>query len=199
MAFRWNSGLGLFVIGVLFTGSARSDEAVWPCIQRRVPELSVAQIWAGPPIDLPASRWRDDPNIASSVRTLASRRTSLDEAKGVIERLSNTAGPEKNSKLTLLFSGVFELINAERRRLINGIERYARKQKDLADQISETSRILRQGNKPASERTALEQKLQWDTRIYDDRNQALTYVCESPVLLEQRVYEIAQEISQNLD
>jgi hypothetical protein len=46
---------------------------------------------------------------------------------------------------------------------------------------------------------ALEQKLQWDTRIYDDRNQALTYVCDSPVLLEQRVYALSQEISRHLN
>jgi hypothetical protein len=156
-------------------------------------------MWAGPTIDPATSHWRDDPSVASLARSLASRRTSIDEASTAIERFGNAAGPEKDAKLTLLFAGTFELINAERRRLVSGIERYARKQKALADQISETSRTLRQESKPSPERIALERNLQWDTRIYDDRNQALTYVCESPVLLEQRVYVLAQEISRHLN
>jgi hypothetical protein len=199
MPLRRCSRLGLVIIGILSAECALSAEADWPCIQRRVVDLSVGQMWSGPPIDLTKGQWRDDPSTASLVRTLASRRTSIEEASTLIERFGNAAGPEKDAKLTLLFSGVFELINAERRRVVNGIERYARKQKGLAAQISETGRILRQDSKPNTERTALEQKLQWDTRIYDDRNQALTYVCESPVLLEQRVYALAQEISRHLD
>ncbi|MCG7393808.1 hypothetical protein MHY87_12910 [Microvirga sp. ACRRW] len=199
MSLRQCCGLGLIVIGFLVTEPALSADEDWPCVQRRVAELSMGQMWAGPPVDAAASAWRDDPSLASLARTLASRRTTLDDASAAIERFSKDAGPDKEAKLTLLFAGVFELINTERRRLINGIERYARKQKTLADQISETSRILTHESKPAPERATLEHRLQWDTRIYDDRNQALQYVCESPVLLEQQVYALAQEISRHLE
>jgi hypothetical protein len=199
MRFRWSGGIGLVIVGMLSVKTALAAEADWPCVQRRVVDLSVVQMWTGPPIDPQASLWRDDQTIASLVRSLASRRTSLDAASAAIERFANASGPEKDTKLTLLFAGVFELINADRRRLINGIERFARKQRSLAEQISETSRVLRQNAEPSPERTALEQKLQWDTRIYDDRSQALTYVCDSPVLLEQRVYALSQEISRHLN
>jgi hypothetical protein len=199
MRFRWSVGIGLVIVGLLSAETVVAAETDWPCVQRRVVELSVAQMWAGPPIDPATSLWRDDQAVASLVRSLASRRTSLDEASAAIERFSNALGKDKDAKLALLFDGVFEVINTERRRLINGIERYARKQRSLADQISETGRILTQSTNPTPERTALEQKLQWDTRIYDDRNQALTYVCESPVLLEQRVYALGQEISRHLN
>ena len=199
MRFRWSVGIGLVIVGLLSAETVVAAETDWPCVQRRVVELSVAQMWAGPPIDPATSLWRDDQAVASLVRSLSSRRTSLDEASAAIERFSNALGTDKDAKLALLFAGVFEVINTERRRLINGIERYARKQRSLADQISETGRILTQSTNPTPERTALEQKLQWDTRIYDDRNQALTYVCESPVLLEQRVYALGQEISRHLN
>jgi hypothetical protein len=199
MPSRWRSRSGLIIIGMLSAQAAPSAETDWPCVQRRVVELSVAQMWAGPPIDPATSHWRDDKGVASLARSLASRRTSLDQASSAIQRFGDAAGPDKVAKLTLLFAGTFELINAERRRLINGIERYAIRQRSLADQISETARILRQDNTPSPARTALEQKLQWDTRIYDERNQALTYVCESPVLLEQRVYALSQEISRHLN
>ena len=198
MRFRWSGGIGL-VLGMLSVEPAMAAEADWPCVQRRVVDLSVAQMWAGPEIDPQASRWRDDQDVAPLARSLASRRMSLDAAGAAIEHFADAAGQEKDAKLTLLFAGIFELINTERHRIINGIERYARKQKSLADQISEASRILRQDNKSTPERAALEQKLQWDTRIYDDRNQALTYVCDSPVILEQRVYSLSQEIARQLN
>ena len=45
----------------------------------------------------------------------------------------------------------------------------------------------------------VEEKLLWDTRIFDEREQSLTYVCESPVLLEQRLFALAREIMAQLD
>jgi hypothetical protein len=197
---RWPGGFFLIVIGMLAsTQVALPAEGDWPCVQRRVAELSAAQMWAGPPPDTAASRWRDDPPAASLAQTLAARRTSLDEANAAIARFAQAAGSEKDAKLTLLFAGIFELINAERRRLIAGIERYAHKQQALANEINETSRILRLGTNPDPQRASLEQKLQWDSRIYDDRNQALSYVCESPVILEQRAFALAHEIARHLE
>ena len=45
---------------------------------------------------------------------------------------------------------------------------------------------------------ALEVQLDWDERIYADRQQSLTYVCETPVLLERRLYAIAQLLEAKL-
>ena len=39
-----------------------------------------------------------------------------------------------------------------------------------------------------------EDKLLWDTRIYQDRNKSLTYVCESPVIIEKRAFAIGKVI-----
>ena len=45
---------------------------------------------------------------------------------------------------------------------------------------------------------AQEEQLDWNTRIFQDRQQALTYVCETPVLLEQRVFALARAIAAGL-
>ena len=45
---------------------------------------------------------------------------------------------------------------------------------------------------------AQEQKLDWDMRIFQDRQQALTYVCETPVILEQRVFALGRAIAAGL-
>ena len=44
----------------------------------------------------------------------------------------------------------------------------------------------------------LETRFSWDKRIFEERAQSLTYVCETPVLLEQRLYEIARAIQAKL-
>jgi hypothetical protein len=199
MAWRRCIGLCLIVIsGLAGADAAFSADETWPCVQRRVSELSAAQMWAGPPIDAASEKWRDDPAVASLARLLAARRTRLDEASASIQRFAESAGRDKDTKLTLLFAGTFDLLNAQRRQVIAGIERYAQKQQALAREIDETNRAL-QVEKAAPRKTALEEKLRWDTRIYDDRNQALTYVCESPVILEQRAFALAREIASHLD
>jgi hypothetical protein len=199
MFLQRNSRFCLIAIGtILFSQPARPADGDWPCVQRRVTELSAAQMWAGPSIDQAQGHWRDDYAVASLARTLASRRMPLAASPAAIESFAQAARQEKNTKLTLLFAGTLDLINAERRRLLDGIERYARRQRALARDIGETSRLLKLENK-VTDRAALEKRLQWDTRIYDDRNQALTYVCETPVLLEQRAFAIAHEIARFLD
>jgi hypothetical protein len=200
MFLGWSRGIFLIAMGTMaLSETTQSADGDWPCVQRRVTELSAAQMWAGPPVDSAKGRWRDDPAVASLAQALASRRMSLNASAPAIEHFAEIAGSDKNSKLTLLFAGALELINTERRRLLNGIERYARKQRALAHEIDETGRVLKLGNASDVDRAALERRFQWDTRIYDDRNQALTYVCETPVILEQRAFAIAHEIARYLE
>ncbi|MNT95475.1 hypothetical protein D3C72_2373610 [compost metagenome] len=44
----------------------------------------------------------------------------------------------------------------------------------------------------------LEEEMDWNERIYLDRSRALTYVCETPVLIEKRAYAIAQILLKHL-
>ena len=53
----------------------------WPCAQAKVPEISLAAVWAGPPLDDAASKWKDDPKVSALVARLAARRRPLDEAE----------------------------------------------------------------------------------------------------------------------
>ena len=39
---------------------------------------------------------------------------------------------------------------------------------------------------------ALEEKLEWDQLIYSDRSQSITYLCETPQLIERRLFTIAR-------
>ena len=47
------------------SGAANQDPD-WPCIQRKVPELSLGQIWNGPELPAAAKDWSKDKNIAAA-------------------------------------------------------------------------------------------------------------------------------------
>ena len=41
-------------------------------------------------------------------------------------------------------------------------------------------------------------RLTWETRIFEERVQSLTYVCEVPTLIEQRLYALAKTVAEVL-
>ena len=95
-------------------------------------------------------------------------------------------------------------MNAERGSIIDGIQRYARRQVKLAarlqGQIEELNRLPGDGTEEQkAKRRELEERHLWDTRIYEERERSLSYICEQPVLLEQRIFALAREIMNHLD
>lgn len=178
----------------------------WPCVQRKVPTISAGMVWAGPPIAEQDRSWRDDAARLGLVEELAARRLPLEEAYRRIDEHAASLGVEKTKELSLLFTGLLQTINAERSEIIGGIERYARKQKALASEIraktNKLNALLNKAELAEAEREELkqlEEQLNWESRIFDEREQSLTYVCESPVLLEQRLFALARHIMQHLE
>ena len=103
----------------------------WPCNQVKVPEISVATVWAGPPIDDVGSAWEDDATIKELVARLAARRTPLNGAQKAISDVITGTESERQKKAKLIFAGLFQTLNHERSEVMQGIERYFRKQRDF--------------------------------------------------------------------
>ena len=114
----------------------------WPCKQLKVPVLSPAAIWSGPPIDTVGNAWEEAPGLPDLVGRLAARRTPMAEAeKEIADYLAGTA-QEKQEKAKLLFAGFLETLNIQRTQVMNGLERAYRKQKEFAETIrGETDKI----------------------------------------------------------
>ena len=43
------------------------------------------------------------------------------------------------------------------------------------------------------------QKVMWELQIFQDRRQALSYACDVPAKIEQRLFSLARQIQQELD
>lgn len=130
----------------------------------------------------------------------------VEEAYAEIDGFAATLDGDRNGPLTLLFTGLLQTINAARSEIIAGIERYARRQIALADKIRTMSAELsalraKDGSSEAERAKAreLDERLLWDIRVFDEREQSLSYVCESPVLLERRLFALARQIMSRLE
>jgi hypothetical protein len=175
----------------------------WPCVQIKVPEISIAAVWAGPSIDDVGKAWEEDPAVRDLVARLAARRTPLEEAQKTIEDFVTGDAAERQKKGTLLFAGLFAALNRERSEVMNGLERFYRQQKSFAEKIRAETFELRGLHDSADRDQAkvdeLTNRVEWDTRIFEERRHTISYACEVPVLIEQRLFALARAIQQALE
>jgi hypothetical protein len=175
----------------------------WPCSQVKVPEISVAAVWAGPAIDDVGNAWEEDAAIKDLVTRLAARRTPLDEAQKAVSDFITGPESERQKKAKLIFAGLFKTLNHERSEVMRGIERHFRKQREFSDQIRSTILQLRElQDRPDPDQSRIDEltnRVEWDTRIFEERRKTMNFVCEVPVLIEQRLFALGRAIQQSLE
>lgn len=203
---RWHGLLfaALAVVASLAPATAADPRYPdWPCVQAKVPELSLAAVWAGPPLDDVGAKWKDDAKINALVARIAARRVPLEEAdKLIAEFLVGSAG-EKLTKAKLLFAGLFDTLNTQRAVVMNGLERITRKQRDAADKIRAdvlALHALQDATPPDPAKIdELANQVTWETRIFEDRRRVIRFVCEVPIAIERRLFALGRTIQQGMD
>ena len=175
----------------------------WPCAQAKVPEISLAAVWAGPSLEDVQESWKDDAGTSALVAKIAARRTPLDEAEKELKDFLATAGGDKTAAAKRLFAGLFETLNAQRSSVMNGLERVTRKQRDAADKIrGDTIELQALQGAPSPDQAKVDElsnRLIWETRIFEDRRQVVRYVCEVPTAIDQRLFALGRVIQQELE
>ncbi|PJG54294.1 hypothetical protein CVM73_15900 [Bradyrhizobium forestalis] len=175
----------------------------WPCTQAKVPEISLAAVWAGPPLDDVQNKWKDDARISALVAKLSARKTPLEEAEKSVKEYLAASASDKTTNAKLLFAGLFDTLNAQRSQVMLGLERVSRKQREAADKIREETLELQalQGVTPRDEAKveALSNELIWKTRIFEDRHKVVRFVCEVPTAIDQRLFALGRVIQQEME
>jgi hypothetical protein len=174
----------------------------WPCAQAKVPEVSLAAVWAGPPLDDSANKWKDDARVSALVPHLAARRTPLDEAEKTIKDFL-AASEQKAETGKSLFAGLFDTLNAQRSQVMSGLERVTRKQREAADRIRADTlalQALQDASPPDQPKIdELGNQLVWETRIFEDRRRVIKFVCEVPTAIDQRLFALGRVIQQEME
>ena len=183
-----------------FKGKTDPD---WPCQQIKTPTFSLASVWAGPQLDLNSQSWRDESDVADLKAQMAQRRVPIADVEAAIADFKAKAGPDANAKLLRAFAAAFADLSQQRSQIIDGLDRIGRKQNALADRIRAENEAVqkssdqnRDGQAPPGADS--QDRLLWDLRVFNDRRQTVTYVCEAPTLIEQRIGEIARAVQKAL-
>lgn len=192
-----------FAVSVAAARAADPRYPDWPCAQAKVPEISLAAVWAGPPLDDVQNKWKDDARISALVAKLSARKTPLNEAEKSVKEFLAGSAAEKTTNAKLLFAGLFDTLNAQRSQVINGLERISRKQREAADNIRDETLQLQalQGATPRDDAKvdALSNDLIWKTRIFEDRRKVVRFVCEVPTTIDQRLFALGRVIQQEME
>ena len=175
----------------------------WPCQQLKVPGIAIASVWNGPSIEIGDGTKPTDPKQAELVSRLAARRTPIEDARKLIADYIVGTSAEKQEKAKTLFAALYSTLNSQRDEIMNGIERFSRKQKAAADDIREAAQKLREmqdkPNADPAQNEELASRLAWQTRIFEDRRKSTSYVCDVPVLIEKRLFDLSGAIQSDMN
>jgi hypothetical protein len=179
---------------------AQNADPTWPCVQRKVPTLSLGQVWNGAELPQSAADWPNDAAVSALVREISARRVPVAEAEDAILRFARAqAADQRIPRMAMLAQGVFDHMNAERSQVISGIGRYAQNQLAMAARLrsegSKLAELRAKADANADEINTRTEQMSLETRIFDERVQSLTYVCEVPTLIEQRLYALVKIIA----
>lgn len=178
----------------------------WPCVQRRVEQISVGQIWDGPAID-GLSGWFRDPKLVELIELLSSRRVPVEQAEATIKAYADSVPEtERDQKLSLLFAGLFDKVSSQRRSVMAGIVKYQKSQIARAQELErQTSAIgVLESKRPLGisddtpEIADAREKFNWAQKIFQERQSSIPLACELPVLIEERLYAVARAIRGNM-
>jgi hypothetical protein len=175
----------------------------WPCQQIKVPEMSLAAVWSGSAVDTSDTTWKDNPTVADLVDRIAPRRVPIDYAQSLVHDFAQHAGEQKQPQMLQVLVGLFNVLGQERDSVMTGLDRFGGRQKELAIQVRADNEKLRsmQVDTAADPKAVqqLTQQVTWEVEVFQDRRQALSYACDVPGKIEQRLFALAHQIQKELD
>jgi hypothetical protein len=187
------------------TSGAPAAKSDWPCEQVQRPEISVGSVWHGPdPEGAADTDWRGDQAVAALVEQIAPRRMPQDQAIDAVHRFSAGYKDDREKVLTAVFAGLFETMSQERSQIIQGIKHFNGRQDSLAQRIQEGWKQLdaldpsSPDPKIAEQRMTLQQTIDWDSRVFDDREHLLPVICQQPTVIEQRLFALSRAIQEDM-
>jgi len=185
--------------------SSTPAKSTWPCEQVERPEISIGSVWQGPDPEAASETWRKDEAVTTLIEQVAPRRMPQDQAVAAVHRFSAGYSQDRATVLTAVFAGLFDTLSDERRQIIRGIKQFNNRQDSLSQRIQEGWKALdaldpnSADPKIIDQRIGLQQTIDWDSRVFDDREHLLPVICQQPSVIEQRLYALSRAIQEDLN
>jgi hypothetical protein len=179
-------------------------QAEWPCVYRKVPELSAATIWDGPAITDTKS-WRSDNKIRTLSEFLISRRVKMEDVEASIKKYAASLPADTHdAKLTELFAAVLTRTNEDRKLVMHGIERFHKRQEERSKEIEKEELAMPPEQQAEAEPggeageagklSDAQEKYKWEVRAFQEKQANIPMACEIPQLIDARAGDIARLI-----
>ncbi len=171
----------------------------WPCVQRLVPTLTAGTFW---PTPIPNADWRDDPQIASLVASVAPRSEPVEQGVERLQTFAAALAPsDRQATLGRVFAGLVEQTNAERNQVIDRLRAIARRQRAIAETVGQVTAELRAlpADAPSGQRAEITNRRAFLIRDYDSVERTIRYACEAPVELGARLGAFARVLQGSLE
>lgn len=189
--------LVLSAAGLVSTVEAADfSDPTWPCVQRKVETLSLGLMW---PLEIDPEHLAGKDELRTDAMRLADRlslrRIDVEDLREPVEQFTATHGGDP-LLLGAVFQQVFDTLSKRRTRIIGGIGDFSLSQIGLAEKIDgarlEMDTLLAAEDPDYDRIDALEEQIDWDQVIHSDRQKSIQYLCETPQLIEKRLFAIAQ-------
>ena len=184
--------------------AAYKEDKNWPCVQAKMKKITAGTMWPGFSANEEDTSWQSNKLVKEMTSQILPRRVELAETDKIIAKFVADNADEKDKLIEQIFVALIQQTNSTRSDIIGGIGRYANRQQQLAERIKENRRKVDEFEKKDEAGTLtkeedkefvkIEQQLEWDIRIHEEREQSLDHVCESPVIISQRLYELSKQL-----
>lgn len=180
----------------------QAQEPDWPCQQRLVPTLSVAAYWNRPLPD-GLRDWLRDPEVADLVRRIAPRQVSTEAGLTEIAAFVRTLSGDRQHRIGLVFVGLLDKSNEERRGLIEELKQIGRRQRELAELVGRLATELNAippeaSGEAAARRADVQQRHDFTAQNFEEIQRTIRYACEAPVALDARLGAWARGLQEAL-
>ncbi len=178
----------------------------WPCDQVYNPKLNLSSIWQGPEIEQALKDWWKNDDVIKYVNILSNPVLKEEDGVPIIEEFAKKytyfgilKKSEQKEMLVYLFAGLYQKAKDRRNRQYTGIIKFVDRQESLRKAIGDSSKLIRKYRKEKvniKDKKFLDAnaKLEWNTRVFDQRTRLTEYVCEEPVFNTQRLGYQARKI-----
>jgi hypothetical protein len=179
------------------------SKPTWPCVQRKILTLTSTQVWDGPAVE-DVKGWENDHGIRDIVLMLSDRRVPIGLAESrLVEYAKGETNELRATHLTLVFAGVFDRLHSLRNSVMSALERYLRAQQERAAELERQGEEIAHLKAEASSNEAAKAKLDaaleqfvWAQKIFEERQESLTFACELPVRIDARIFALGKATSE---
>jgi len=193
-----------FVLSSYRPVSANTPDPEWPCIQALVPVVELGVLWPEVLTEDDLGQWKKDKRVEPLARKLGALVQYTDAERQLVEQfIEQTPQTDQVSVLNRLAEGTLAVANQRRTHYIKGIKKYTRQQTAISLQIQDGLNKLAQLEQENSqadptERDELRDTMAWHQRVFDQREHAMTALCDQPVLVEQTTSDVLRDLAQYL-